>query len=103
MDLQFPSGFTCRVTGGDGPAIVLYGDGGRLNADLGSAATGLRAGMALIVPLYGPRRGTCDEVVEIQNALSKLEAADKLVQAGAMKNDEYLRLAEKVKQKLFSD
>lgn len=59
--------------------------------------------MALVFPLYRARRDTCDKAIEIYNALSKLEAAEKLVQAGAMKNDEYMRLAEKIKQMLFSD
>lgn len=91
------------MTGGDTPSLVLYGDSGRLSGDTLGGATGLRAGMALILPLYKARRNTCDRAIEIHAALSKLEAAEKLVQAGAMKNDEYLKLAEKIKQMLFSD
>lgn len=96
LELQFPSGFTCRVGGGDTPALVLYGDSGQLSAPV-TGLSGLRAGMAVMVPLYRPKRAICDRPMALQNALSELELAEKLVTAGAMSNAEYLELARRVK------
>ncbi len=97
MELQFPSGFTCRAGGGDTPALVVYGDSGQLVAPV-TGISGLRAGMAVVVPLYRPKRGICDKPMELQNALSLLELAEKLVTAGAMTNAEYMELAKRVKR-----
>lgn len=98
LELQFPSGFTCRTGGGDVPSLVLYGDSGQLVAPL-TGISGLRAGMALVVPLYRPKRGVCDRPMQLQNALSELELAEKLVTAGAMTNAEYMLLAQQIKQR----
>lgn len=100
LELQFPSGFTCRAGGGDTPAFVIYGDSGQLVAPL-TGISGLRAGMALIVPLYQGRRHVCDRPMELQNALSELELAEKLVTNGAMTNEEYMKVADQIKKKVF--
>jgi hypothetical protein len=97
IELQFPSGFTCRAGGGDVPALIAYSDSGQLQAPVTGIA-GLRAGMALVVPLYRPRRNICDRAMQLQDALSLLEVAEKLVTAGAMSNDEYLKLAQRIKR-----
>ena len=57
--------------------------------------------MAFIMPLYRRRAGTCDRSMQLQNALSQLEIAEKLVSSGAMTNDEFLRLARKIKAMVF--
>lgn len=96
LELQFPSGFTCRTGGGDVPAVIVYGDSGELVAPTTGIA-GLRAGMALVVPLYRSKRNICDQPMALQNALSLLELAEKLVTSGAMSNAEYLELAKRIK------
>lgn len=96
LELQFPSGFTCRTGGGDVPAVIVYGDSGQLVAPTTGIA-GLRAGMALVVPLYRSKRNICDQPMALQNALSLLELAEKLVTSGAMSNAEYLELAKRIK------
>lgn len=101
LELQFPSGFTCRAGGGDTPAFILYGDSGQLVAPL-TGISGLRAGMALIVPLYQGRRHICDRPMQLQNALSELELAEKLVTNGAMTNEEYMKVANQIKKKIFN-
>ena len=60
--------------------------------------SGVRAGVALIVPLYKARRDVCDKPMQLQNALSELELAEKLVTAGAMTNEQYMKVAEKIKR-----
>lgn len=97
IELQFPSGFTCRTGGGDVPALVFYGDQGQLVAPVTGIA-GLRAGMAVIIPLYKPKRSICDRSMALQDALSILEIAEKLVTSGAMTNEEYMALARRVKE-----
>ena len=39
--------------------------------------------------------------MKLQNALSQLEIAEKLVSSGAMTNEEYLKLAKKIKAMAF--
>lgn len=101
LELQFPSGFTCRTGGGDVPAVIVYGDSGQLVAPT-TGITGLRAGMALVVPLYRSKRNVCDRPMQLQNALSELELAEKLVTSGAMSNAEYLELAKRIKAKALT-
>ena len=64
-------------------------------------AAGLRAGMALVVPLYKTRKGICDRSMELQDAMSELDLAEKLVTAGAMSNAEYLEVTKKIKKAIF--
>lgn len=100
LELQFPSGFTCRAGGGDTPAFIVYGDSGQLVAPV-TGISGVRAGVALIVPLYKARRDVCDRPMQLQNALSELELAEKLVTAGAMTNEQYMKVADRVKKMIF--
>lgn len=97
IDLQFPSGFSCRVASGDVPSVIVYGDQGSLGAASTTLASGTRAGLAVIVPLYRTRRAMCDKSMELQNALSQLEIAEKLVTTGAMTNEEFLELSRRIK------
>lgn len=39
--------------------------------------------------------------MELQNALSELELAEKLVTNGAMTNEEYMKVADQIKKKVF--
>jgi hypothetical protein len=97
IDLQFPSGFSCRVASGDVPSVIVYGDQGSLGAASTTLASGTRAGLAVIVPLYRTRRAMCDKSMELQNALSQLEIAEKLVTTGVMTNEEFLELSRRIK------
>lgn len=99
-DFQFPSGFNCRVDGGDVPSVVVYAD----QAGMGYSQfniNGARTGVALVLPLYQPRRGMCDRAAKTQNMQDSLELAEKLVDSGAMSNEEYLQLARKFKRELL--
>lgn len=60
-----------------------------------------RLGAAIVLPLYKPKGSTCDQALKLQNALSQLEIAEKLVSAGAMTNEEFLKLARKIKANAF--
>ncbi len=97
IELQYPSGFTCRITGGDTPSLVFYGDQGQLQAPV-TNLSGLRAGAAVVIPLYKSKRNMCDKSMTLQNALSELEVAEKLVEIGAMTNEEYMDLANRIKR-----
>lgn len=101
VDLQFPSGFSCRVSGGDVPSLIVYGDQGSLGAANTTVAAGSRAGLAFILPLYRSRRHLCDRSMTLQNALSQLEIAEKLVSSGAMSNDEFMALSRQIKALTF--
>jgi hypothetical protein len=99
-DFQFPSGFNCRVDGGDVPAFVVYTDQGGVG--VGEYQTsGARAGVAFILPLYQSRRGVCDKALKTQNMQDSLELAERLVDSGAMTSEEYLELANKFKRELL--
>jgi len=39
--------------------------------------------------------------MQLQNAMSQLEIAEKLVASGAMTNEEFLKLARKIKAQVF--
>lgn len=54
LELQFPSGFTCRAGGGDTPAFVIYGDSGQLVAPL-TGISGLRAGGMSVIDQWNYR------------------------------------------------
>ena len=97
LDLQFPSGFSCRVTSGDVPSLIVYGDQGSLGSENTTLAMGSRAGIAVILPLYRSRRAMCDKSMGLQNAMSQLEIAEKLVTTGAMSNEEFLELSRRIK------
>lgn len=99
-DFQFPSGFNCRVDGGDVPSLVVFADQGAIGRN-DAALNGGRAGIAVVLPLYSSRRGMCDKAVKTQNMQNSLELAEKLVDSGAMTNEEYLELAKKYKQELL--
>ena len=109
IDLQFPNGFNCKVAGGDVPSLIAYGDQG--NSGLGGSgasakavsgnsflANGSRVGMAFVMPLYRSRRANCDKSMKLQNALSELEIAERLVTTGVMSSEEFMKLAERVKK-----
>jgi hypothetical protein len=99
-DFQFPSGFNCRVDGGDVPSVVVYADQGGVG-QTNYTLSGGRAGVAFVLPLYQPRRNMCDRAVKTQNMQDALELAEKLVDSGAMSNEEYLELARKYKRELL--
>lgn len=99
-DFQFPSGFNCRVDGGDVPSVVVYADQGGIGRNE-YALSGGRAGVAVVLPLYSPRRGSCDKALKTQNMQDSLELAERLVDSGAMTNEEYIELAKKYKQELL--
>lgn len=101
VDLQFPSGFSCRVSAGDVPSLIVYGDQGSLGAVDTTLASGSRAGLAFILPLYRSRRHICDKSMTLQNALSQLEIAEKLVTSGAMSNEEFMALSKRIKALTF--
>jgi len=102
VELEFPSGFRCRIGAGDVPSLIAFADQGSLGAlNNSSLVSGARAGLAFIMPLYRRRAGTCDRSMQLQNALSQLEIAEKLVSSGAMTNDEFLQLARKIKAMVF--
>ena len=101
VDLQFPSGFNCRVNSGDVPSLILYGDQGALGAENLDLVSGSRAGLAFILPLHRSRRSLCDKPMKLQNALSELEIAEKLVTIGAMSDEEFMNLSQKIKAQLF--
>lgn len=106
LELQFPSGFTCRASSGDRAAVVMYGDGGLLGSaqdGLGNGIGGARAGMALVVPLYQRKNHACDKSLDLYTKLNRLELAEKLVTAGAMTNKEYLELATQIKKELLNN
>ncbi len=98
VELQFPSGFTCSVSGGDGPSLSFYSDAGGLDGVNGAGISGLRAGMAFVIPLYRSKGALCDRPMTLQNALSELEIGEKLVDSGVMTPEEFQRLARRVKQ-----
>lgn len=102
MELDFPSGFRCKTGGGDVPSLVLYGDRGQFSAfnNTNQVEAG-RIGAALVMPLYRSKSGTCDPAMKLQNALSQLEIAEKLVSSGAMTNEEFLKLARRIKAMAF--
>ncbi|MCP4683932.1 MAG: hypothetical protein GY867_00655 [bacterium] len=98
VELQFPSGFTCSVSGGDGPSLSFYSDAGGLDGVRGAGISGLRAGVALVIPLYRSKSAVCDRPQVLNNALNELELAERLVDAGAMTPEEFRILARRVKQ-----
>ncbi len=77
--------------------MVFYGDQGQLQAPV-TNLSGLRAGAAVVIPLYKSKRNMCDKSMTLQNALSELEVAEKLVEIGAMTNEEYMDLANRIKR-----
>lgn len=102
MELDFPSGFRCKAGGGDVPSLVFYGDRGQFNAFNSSTQVEAgRLGAAVVSPLYRSKGNTCDQAMKLQNALSQLEIAEKLVTAGAMTNDEFVKLARRIKATAF--
>jgi hypothetical protein len=100
VDFQLPSGFNCRVDAGDVPGLVVYGDRGGLDNSFYNLS-GTRVGIAFILPLYRSRRDLCDKAVKSQNMADSLELAERLVDSGAMTNEEYLELARKYKKVLM--
>lgn len=100
LELQFASGFSCRTGGGDTPSLVLYGDSGSLVAPITGIA-GTRAGAALVIPLYRPKRDVCNKSLELHNAASVLELAEKMVTSGAMTNEEYMKLSRRIKESVL--
>ncbi len=98
VELQFPSGFTCSVSGGEGPSLSFYSDAGGLDGVRGAGISGLRAGMAFVIPLYRSKGALCDRPMELQNALSELEIGEKLVDSGVMTPEEFQGLARRVKR-----
>ncbi len=88
--------------GGDVPSLVLYGDRGQFNAfNNSNQVEAGRIGAALVMPLYRSKSSSCDPAMKLQNALSQLEIAEKLVSSGAMTNEEFIRLARKIKTMTF--
>lgn len=100
IDFQFPSGFNCKVDAGDVPGLVVFADQGAIDYS-DYRHQGVRGGIALILPLYSPKREMCDKAVKTQNMQNALELAEHLVDSGAMTNEEYLDLAKKYKQELL--
>lgn len=101
VEYEFPSGFRCKIGGGDTPSLVFYGDGGKLATIDNSGLTGNRYGVAFVLPLYQRKHKSCDEPMKLYNVLNKLEIAEKMVTTGAMANDEYLKLSKKLKREIF--
>jgi hypothetical protein len=84
------------------PSLVFYGDRGQFNTfNNSSQVEAGRLGAAIVLPLYRSKSGICDQPMKLQNALSQLEIAEKLVSSGAMTNEEYLKLAKKIKAMAF--
>ena len=101
VEYEFPSGFRCKIGGGDTPSLVLYGDGGKLGSIDSTGLTGNRYGVAFVLPLYQRKHKSCDEPMKLYNVLNKLEIAEKMVTTGAMTNEEYLKLSKKLKKEIF--
>ena len=101
VEYEFPSGFRCKIGGGDTPSLVLYGDGGKLGSIDNTGLTGNRYGVAFVLPLYQRKHKSCDEPMKLYNILNKLEIAEKMVTTGAMTNEEYLKLSQKLKREIF--
>lgn len=109
LEYDFPSGFRCRLGGGDAPSLVFYGDTGSLGSgasdNMGtsnnSGLSGTRYGAAIVVPLYRGKTGNCDEAMKMYNVLNKLEIAEKMVTTGAMTNEEYIELTKQLKKEVF--
>lgn len=101
VEYEFPSGFRCKIGGGDTPSLVLYGDGGKLATIDNSGLTGNRYGVAFVLPLYQRKHKSCDEPMKLYNVLNKLEIAEKMVTTGAMTNEEYIKLSQKLKKEIF--
>jgi hypothetical protein len=97
IELEFPSGFRCKVESGDTPSLVIYGDQGSFYGVNAS-----RVGIALIIPFYEKKSSTCDLSMKLQDKLSVLEIADKLVMSGTLSNDEYKSLVTKIKNSLMN-
>lgn len=96
VELEFPSGFRCKVQSGDKLSLILYGDQGNL-----SGITGNRFGVGVVIPFYSSKENICDNSMRAQDALNKLEIADKLLQNGTMTNEEYKTITEKIKNDIF--
>jgi hypothetical protein len=101
VEYEFPSGFRCKIGGGDTPSLVFYGDGGKLATIDNSGLTGNRYGVAFVLPLYQRKHKSCDEPMKLYNVLNKLEIAEKMVTTGAMTNEEYLKLSKRLKKEIF--
>ena len=101
VEYEFPSGFRCKIGGGDTPSLVLYGDGGKLGTIDSTGLTGNRYGVAFVLPLYQRKHKSCDEPMKFYNVLNKLEIAEKMVTTGAMTNEEYMKLSKKLKKEIF--
>lgn len=100
--MDFPDGLRCRVRGGSVPSVSVYGESGGIDGWSNSDVTGHRAGLALNIPLYVPRSDMCDKPMKVHMSKSALELGEQLVSNGAMSNEEFLKLSEKVKANLFS-
>lgn len=98
IELEFPSGFRCKIQSGDTPSLVLYGDQGNL-----IGITGSRVGIAFVLPLYEKKDKLCNNSMRFQDALSMLEIADKLLKDGSMSNDEYKIVVDKIKKDIFEN
>lgn len=84
------------------PSLVFYGDRGQFNAFNNSTQVEAgRIGAALVLPLYKSKASTCDQAMKLQNALSQMEIAEKLVSSGVMTNEEFLKLAKRIKATAF--
>ena len=101
VEYEFPSGFRCKIGGGDTPSLVLYGEGGKLGSIDNTGLTGNRYGVAFVLPLYQRKHKSCDEPMKLYNVLNKLEIAEKMVTTGAMTNEEYIKLSKKLKKEIF--
>lgn len=97
IELEFPSGFRCKVQSGDKLSAIIYGDQGSLSGIAGS-----RFGIGLVIPLYSSKENLCDNSMKMQDALSRLEIADKLLQSGTMSNEEYKMVTESIKNDIFN-
>lgn len=97
VELSFPSGFQCKLGGGSGPSLTLYGDRG-VAERLNDPVVGTRIGIALIIPLSPSRAGMCDETLKQQEALSRLEIAEKLFGQGLLSKDDMERVARDIRR-----